>query len=173
MTPLQFSLQPVNQFVNSGVNVTLASAAFGTGPIRYQWRFEGAEIPGATNANYNIANVQLDQHHGNYSVRAFDDFGFLDSTNAFLYLLVRPAFTVQPVPVTVVQGGTAIFSVMATGAPPIFYRWIRNGVGIQTSTVPFLTVPLAAEIPDGVRTVVEDVGRRLARVIAPRADGGV
>lgn len=30
-----------------------------------------------------------------------------------------------------------------------------------------------AAIPDGVRTVVEDVGRRLARVIAPRADGGV
>jgi hypothetical protein len=30
---------------------------------------------------------------------------------------------------------------------------------------------LAAEIPDGVRTVVEDVGRRLARVLAPRADG--
>ena len=32
---------------------------------------------------------------------------------------------------------------------------------------------LAVEIPDGVRTVVEDVGRRLARVMAPRADGGV
>jgi hypothetical protein len=31
---------------------------------------------------------------------------------------------------------------------------------------------VAAEIPDGVRTVVEDVGRRLARVLAPRADGG-
>jgi hypothetical protein len=29
---------------------------------------------------------------------------------------------------------------------------------------------LAVEIPDGVRTVVEDVGRRLARVLAPRAD---
>ena len=32
---------------------------------------------------------------------------------------------------------------------------------------------LHAELPDGVRTVVEDVGRRLARVLAPRADGGV
>ncbi|MET0554727.1 MAG: hypothetical protein ABW221_16925 [Vicinamibacteria bacterium] len=32
---------------------------------------------------------------------------------------------------------------------------------------------LAAEIPDGVRTVVEDVGRRLARVMAPRVDGGL
>lgn len=31
---------------------------------------------------------------------------------------------------------------------------------------------VAAEIPDGVRTVVEDVGRRLARVLAPRLDGG-
>ncbi len=30
---------------------------------------------------------------------------------------------------------------------------------------------LDAELPDGVRTVVEDVGRRLARVLAPRADG--
>jgi hypothetical protein len=32
---------------------------------------------------------------------------------------------------------------------------------------------VAAEIPDGVRTVVEDVGRRLARVLAPRIDGGL
>lgn len=140
MTPLQFSLQPVNQFVNSGVNVTLTSAAFGTGPVTYQWRFEGVDIPGATNANLSLTNVQLDEHHGNYSVRVFDDFGFLDSTNAFVYLLVRPAFTVQPVPVVVVQGGTAVFSVTATGAPPLFYRWIRNGVGIQTSTVPYLVL---------------------------------
>ena len=140
LTPLTFSLQPVSQFVQSGANVTLTSAAFGSGEVRYQWRFEGGDIPDATNANYSFANAQLDEHHGNYSVRVFDDFGFLDSTNAFIYLMVRPAFTVQPTPVTVVQGGTAVFSVMATGAPPLFYRWIRNGVGIQTSTVPILVL---------------------------------
>src|SRR5688500_19408709 len=43
-------------------------------------------------------------------------------------------------PLTIAQGGTAVFTAIATGAPPIYYRWIRNGVGIQTSTVPVLVL---------------------------------
>jgi len=140
LTPLQFSLQPVNQFVQPGTNVTLTSAAFGSGTVRYQWRFEGVDIPNATNSTHSFTGANLTDHHGNFSVRVFDDFGFLDSTNALIYVLVRPGFTVQPVPVTIAQGGTAVFSVMATGAPPLYYRWIRNGVGIQTSTVPVLVL---------------------------------
>jgi hypothetical protein len=50
------------------------------------------------------------------------------------------------VPVTVLKGETAVFTCLATGAPPIYYRWIRNGVGIQTSTVPVL-IFTNAQIP--------------------------
>src|SRR6185503_3290495 len=56
------------------------------------------------------------------------------------FVLVRPGFVLSSAPVTIARGGTAIFTCLATGAPPIYYRWIRNGVGVQTSTVPVLVL---------------------------------
>ena len=50
-TPLNFITQPTNQFVLPGTNVTLTALALGTGPVTYQWRFEGTNLPGATNAS--------------------------------------------------------------------------------------------------------------------------
>ena len=140
LAPVAFNLNPTNQNVQPGANVTLVANAVGTGTVRYQWRFNGADIPNATNASYSFAGANLDNHHGNFSVMAIDDISSAVSSNAFVYVLVRPGFVLQPLPVTVAQGGTAVFSVMATGAPPLFYRWIRNGVGIQTSTVPVLVL---------------------------------
>ena len=137
LTPVFFSVQPTNQNVQPGTNVTLRSTAVGSGTVRYQWRFEGTNIPNATNANYSFANASLAQH-GTYSVVAIDDVSSAISSNAFIYVLVRPGFVMPPQPVTVVHGGTAIFSVVATGAPPLYYRWVRNGVGILTSSVPTL-----------------------------------
>src|SRR5256885_7781893 len=49
-----------------GQNVTFAVGATGTSPT-YQWRFNGADISGATLASYSLANVQT-SNAGNYSV---------------------------------------------------------------------------------------------------------
>src|SRR5262245_38862093 len=132
-------MQPTNQAVLPGTNVTLVAAAIGTGPLRYQWRFEGTDIAGATNATYSFTNASL-ANHGNHRVAVTDDVGTSVSSNAFINVLVRPVIVTQPQSQTVVQGGTAIFSVVATGAPPIYYRWIRNGFAYLTSSVPFLVL---------------------------------
>ena len=57
---------------------------------------------------------------------------------ATLTVRVPPVFMQMPVTQTVLQGQTAIFSTTVTGAPPIYYRWIRSGIGVATSSVPFL-----------------------------------
>ena len=156
LTPVFFSVQPTNQNVQPGTNVTLRSLAVGNGTVRYQWRFEGTNIPNATNANYSFTNASLAEH-GTYSVVAVDDVSSVISSDAFIFVLLRPGFVVHPLPVTVVQGGTAVFSVVATGAPPLYYRWVRNGVGILTSSVPVLVltnVPLGNPNPVPIRCAV-------------------
>jgi hypothetical protein len=130
LAPVTFTTQPANQNVLPGTNVTLVAAAVGTGgsgPVRYQWQFEGVNIPDATNATYSFTNANLNQHHGNFRVVATDDLSVTPSANAFIYVLVKPAFLVQPVSQAVLQGGTVTFSGVATGAPPIWYRFIRQG----------------------------------------------
>lgn len=153
LAPVTFTVQPASQRVQPGTNVTISAAAVGSGggaggPVRYQWQFapytEGAlqwsDIPNATNANHSFTGANLAEHHGTFRVIAYDGLSASVSGEAFIYVLVRPGFVLQPAHATIVQGGTAVFTCLATGAPPLFYRWIRNGVGVVTSTVPVLVL---------------------------------
>ena len=140
LIPVAFNLQPVGQIVLPGTNVTLSSLAMGTGVVRYQWRFEGSNILAATNASYSFINAAYPTHHGNFSVVVTDDLSSLTSSNAFIFISVRPGVSVPMVPVTVLQGGSATFSITATGAPPLTYRWLRNGAAFFTNTLPTVTI---------------------------------
>ena len=131
--PPRFTLHPKSQSMLPGTNVSLVAAAIGSGDsIQYQWRFEGTNIPNATNAIYGFTNASITQQ-GNYTVAATDTNGTAVSSNAFVFLFVRPVFVLNPIAQTVLQGGTATFTAIATGAPPIWYRWLRGGVGVQTN----------------------------------------
>ncbi len=140
--PVFFSIHPTNQNVLPGTNVTLTALAVGNGAVRYQWRFEGNDILNATNATYSFTGANLTNHHGNYSVAVEDDISTATSSNAFIYVLVRPGIVTHITSQTVLQGGTATFSLVATGAPPLGYRWIRNGGSMPgaTTSVPVLVI---------------------------------
>jgi hypothetical protein len=142
LLPVSFALQPTNQNVLPGTNVTLAALAIGNGALRYQWRFEGTNILNATNASYSFVNANLAQHHGSYSVVVEDDISTATSSNALIYVLVKPFVTTHITSQTVLQGADATFSLVVTGAPPLWYRWIRNGGSIlgATTSVPVLVI---------------------------------
>ena len=78
-----FTTQPQSQTRYVGGNVTFTSAACSQ---IYQWRFNGGNLSGATNANYAITNVQI-SHAGNYTVVARDGRGFETSAPATLTVL--------------------------------------------------------------------------------------
>jgi hypothetical protein len=135
-----FTQQPTNQNVLPGTNVTVSAAAVGTGPLHWQWRFEGTNIFNATNASYSFTNANLTNYHGNFSVVVSDDLSSITSSNAFVYVLLKPGIVTHVQPTSVLQGGTAFFSLVATGAPPLGYRWVRDGGNYTTSSVPFLFI---------------------------------
>ncbi|MBI5774183.1 MAG: immunoglobulin domain-containing protein, partial [Verrucomicrobia bacterium] len=58
---------PVNQTVARGGSATFTVAAGGVPPFRYQWRLNGVNLAGATNATLTVANVQS-TNAGTYSV---------------------------------------------------------------------------------------------------------
>jgi hypothetical protein len=138
--PVHFTVSPTNQSVLPNTNVTLVAQAMGNTPVRYQWRFEGTNISNATNNFYSFTGANLFDHHGNWSVVIQDDISEAVSADAFIYVLVKPFVTSHIQPATVLQGGTAVFSLVATGAPTIWYRWLRGGTAVLTSSVPMLVL---------------------------------
>jgi hypothetical protein len=134
VVPPRITLQPVSLSVNPGTNVTFTVAATGTGLVRYQWRFNGQDLPGATSPSLAINNVQL-PNDGDYVAMVTDDSATIASAVARLIVRVTPRILVPPVPPTnsipggyhslvVPVGSTVTLSTVIEGNPPPFgYFW--------------------------------------------------
>ena len=84
-TPPVITLQPVGQLLNLGGLLNLVVGAAGPPGIRYQWRLNGANIPGATNALYSVLSL-LAPDCGDYTVVVSDEFGAITSDTALVVL---------------------------------------------------------------------------------------
>jgi hypothetical protein len=81
-------VQPVNQTTVAGSNVVLSVDVSGTGPFSYQWRFNGTNIPGATNATLTLTNLHPCQS-GSYAVTVTTPDGSITSSNASITVIAR------------------------------------------------------------------------------------
>ncbi len=143
--------QPASQTVIQGSNAIFSVAATGA-PLYYQWYFDGTNpIAGATGSSYVRYNVSTNDI-GTYAVIITNAAGMVISSNAVLK--VPPVITLQPFSQTVLQGGTAAFSVAATGVAPLGYQWWFNGTSIVGATNASLTLTNAALSNAGLYFVV-------------------
>jgi endonuclease/exonuclease/phosphatase family metal-dependent hydrolase len=55
------SVQPVNQTVTNGVDVTFSVNATGTPPLSFQWQCQGTNLPGAMSSNLTLTGVTFAQ----------------------------------------------------------------------------------------------------------------
>jgi uncharacterized delta-60 repeat protein len=127
--PLQITAGPLDQTVPVGGTAVFNVTAVGRPPLSYQWLKGGSPIAGATDSTYSIAPVAL-ADSGTYSVVVTNLDGSAPSQpSATLTVYIPLQITTGPVDQTVPVGGTAHFSVTATGAAPLTYLWSyqRNG----------------------------------------------
>src|SRR5207249_415259 len=82
-TPPFILSQPANQVVTVGGSATFSVVAGGSQPLSYQWRFNGANVAGATTSSLTLNNVLLSQA-GNYLVQVTNAFGSTNSAVAVL-----------------------------------------------------------------------------------------
>lgn len=87
--PPQILRQPQSQTVAAGQTVTLRVAALATAPVSYQWRKNGLDLAGATDASLRLASVQLGDA-GHYSVLVSNPHGSVPSAEVTLAVLDRP-----------------------------------------------------------------------------------
>lgn len=136
-TALVIVTQPQSQTVYQGNNVTFTANAIGRPDPTYQWRFNGANISGATSSSYTITGVQT-SHAGNYTVIASNSSGSVTSTVASLTVLTSQATLSGPV----VTNNTFKFTVsQVSGLNYVIEANTNlsttNWIAIVTNTAPF------------------------------------
>ncbi|MFM1749856.1 MAG: hypothetical protein RLZZ188_3522, partial [Verrucomicrobiota bacterium] len=158
---------PAPQAVKSGANATFAVAANGTEPLGYQWRRNGAILPGATAATLVLPTVQFLQT-GFYDVVVTNVAGAASSAPAQLSLLdlLPPQITRDPVAMAVNPGAPVELSVEALGTA-LRYQWRKDTVEIPGATARTLAL-VAAGVNDAGQYSVA-VFNELGRVVSAAA----
>ncbi|MBL7975627.1 MAG: immunoglobulin domain-containing protein, partial [Candidatus Kapabacteria bacterium] len=133
--------QPNGVTVCEGTPATLSVVAIGTS-LTYQWRKNGTDVFGATNASYNIPSV-VTGDAGTYTVVVGGSCAPLSVTSNSAVLAVNQRAQITGTPLTnqtVCQGVNIQFATNAIGAE-ITYQWRKNTVAItgnasaQTATL--------------------------------------
>jgi hypothetical protein len=162
--------------VYTSTTFSLNSDAAGALPLRYQWRHEGTNVPGATAASYTKSNAAVSDG-GNYDVVITNNYGSVTSQVAAV--TINPAIPVTintpPQSRSVYVGGIANFFVLADGTAPFTYQWKKGGVNMtgqtnQTLTLTNVSAGDAATYTVGVTNVaggVVSAGAVLSVLTAP------
>lgn len=96
MGPPKITAQPQGRRLNRSATFGAFVGASGSPALRYQWQFNGSDIPGATRSSYVVVSVQF-TNAGNYSVRVTNALGSVESSNALLIVNHAPLTIPQTV----------------------------------------------------------------------------
>ena len=138
-TPIIISSQPVSVALNPGAPLNLSVTATGTGPIAYQWRFNGKAIVGATAATFSLTQVSA-ANAGQYDVVLTNVVGSVTSAVATVQVNAPVLITTHPASVVINPGASKTLSVTATGTAPLTYQWRRNGQTLAGGTASSLAI---------------------------------
>jgi hypothetical protein len=131
---------PVNVVAGTGATFSVLA----TGATTYQWRRDGVDIAGATQASYTLAATAVGDSGAVFSVVVGNANGSVTSTGATLTVTaaaVAPSITTPPANAVAAVGASATFTVVAAGTAPLSYRWQRNGTDIAGANQASYTTP--------------------------------
>jgi hypothetical protein len=161
-TPPTLVSQPTNRTVYVSSTVTLRVEVSGTGPFQYQWRHDGANLSGGTNATLILTNIQAAQA-GEYQAIVLNAGGSVATTPAMLTVIAGATIVQQPKSITIrgsnspgnygTTGSNATFLVVVSGTPPVQYQWRFNGQPLSGATNTSLTISNVTLADEGLYEV--------------------
>jgi hypothetical protein len=86
--PPEITEQPSSQTVLAGGAAAFGVAVAGTGPLKYQWTFDGHNLAGATNGALTLTNLHPAQA-GTYTVKISSPYGVTNSAGAVLTVVTQ------------------------------------------------------------------------------------
>jgi hypothetical protein len=135
------TVQPQDQVVTLGGNPTFAAKAVGLQSMRYQWKFNGNAIPGATRDTYSIANAQL-TNGGVYSLTLSNTIGSLASRQAKLIVMAQgknhPVVVLQPLGLLAGQFRLRVNGTIGPRYVLETSTGLTNWISLQTSSPPVM-----------------------------------
>ena len=137
------TVQPKGLTVAAGQPAAFSVEATGAPPLRYQWRRNGVNIPGATDASYTVPIAVPFDSGATFSVLVANGAGKTASTPATLTVTRPPGSPVilaNPDRLRLLVGQPGAFSVAAWSATPLRYQWQR-----RTQTGLITDIPGATE----------------------------
>jgi len=137
MGPPVILLQPHGQTNAAGGQATLAVALRGSPPFNYQWRHDGIALSDSGNNSGSRSEILtftnlMKADQGYYTVEVGNAFGSAASSEAFLFV-IDPVIARQPTDLTNMVDSSVTFSVVASGSPPLSYRWQHDGIDLVDS----------------------------------------
>ncbi len=129
--------QPQDQRVSIGSTATFTVGAAGTSPFSYQWQrnrvnlLDSGHVSGSQTAVLTVSGASS-ADIGAYTVTVSNGGGSTTSQPAVLSLNFPCTLQINtgPQDFSSVPGDTATFSVVAVGAGPLSYQWLKNGVAL-------------------------------------------
>ncbi len=123
-----------------GQNANLCVNAAGTGPLNYQWHFNGTSLAGATSPMLTLNNISTNQA-GTYYATVSNIAGLTNSTVAALIVYPTAAATLT----SMASASSDQFTLNVTGVPGYQYivqasSDLVNWTSVQTNTAPFTFV---------------------------------
>lgn len=147
-TSPQIVVSPSNSTVCEASVLSLPLQAQGSEPLTYQWTHNGQTV-----ANSNTPDLTIDPttiaDAGNYICYINNICGIDTSIQVSVTVDALPRIDVNPQGLTECVGGSATFTVEATGAAPLNYHWLKNDVQIGNATNSSLTISGLASIDVG------------------------
>jgi len=112
---------------------SLSANVYGAGPLVFQWRKDGTVV--GTTSDYAKAAASV-ADNGNYDVIVSNSHGAVTSAivNLTINSAVPPTIIQPPADRPVYAGGSASFTVTASGTTPFTYQWKKNGANIGGAT---------------------------------------
>lgn len=146
------SVQPADATAVEGNRASFSVTATGSAPLAYQWRRRGVDISGATSSRYETGTLAVSDDGVVFDVRVSNAAGSVISRAARLAVspaLQAPAFSRQPLSVSVNAGQAATFTATATGNPSPAFQWRRNGTNIAGATQTSYTITVTSAADSG------------------------